>query len=261
MTRPILAAALLLLAPAFVVAQGGTDKPAAGPQDPKAAYDELVKAYDKAISDWQTEAQAAVKKAQAAGEKIPAIAMNPPTRELIGRAQELAGDYAGKDDAVRFLAFIIERATSERNAVKRAVETLASDHAKSKAIGAVLPSLDKAVNFGATEQVRALLDQIVSDPPDADCKAMALATRGTMGLQAARTDEERKAAEKDLREVAALTKDEKILARAKDGLFEIEHLQIGCTVPEIAGVDVEGTPFKLSDYRGKVVLLDFWGFW
>ena len=44
-------------------------------------------------------------------------------------------------------------------------------------------------------------------------------------------------------------------------LFEIEHLQVGCTAPDIAGVDVEGAAFKLSDYRGKVVLLDFWGFW
>ena len=24
---------------------------------------------------------------------------------------------------------------------------------------------------------------------------------------------------------------------------------------------LDGKPFKLSDYKGKVVLLDFWGFW
>jgi AhpC/TSA family len=28
--------------------------------------------------------------------------------------------------------------------------------------------------------------------------------------------------------------------------------------PEIDGEDLEGNHFKLSDYRGKVVLLDFW---
>jgi hypothetical protein len=28
--------------------------------------------------------------------------------------------------------------------------------------------------------------------------------------------------------------------------------------PEIEGVDVDGKAMKLSDYRGKVVLLDFW---
>ncbi len=35
----------------------------------------------------------------------------------------------------------------------------------------------------------------------------------------------------------------------------------GDFAPQIDGVDVDGLLFKLSDYRGKVVLLDFWGFW
>ncbi|MFO1076423.1 MAG: hypothetical protein U1E73_01710 [Planctomycetota bacterium] len=30
---------------------------------------------------------------------------------------------------------------------------------------------------------------------------------------------------------------------------------------DIAGVDLDGVAFKLSDYKGKVVLLDFWGDW
>jgi hypothetical protein len=34
---------------------------------------------------------------------------------------------------------------------------------------------------------------------------------------------------------------------------------IGKPAPEIEGKDVDATPFKLSDYRGKVVMLDFWG--
>ena len=31
--------------------------------------------------------------------------------------------------------------------------------------------------------------------------------------------------------------------------------------PEIKGEDVDGKSFKLSDYRGKVVVIDFWGDW
>ena len=38
-------------------------------------------------------------------------------------------------------------------------------------------------------------------------------------------------------------------------------LDIGKEVPEIEGEDVDGVNFKLSDYRGKVVVLDFWGDW
>ena len=37
--------------------------------------------------------------------------------------------------------------------------------------------------------------------------------------------------------------------------------RVGQLAPEIAGQDLDGTQFKLSDYRGKVVLLDFWGDW
>ena len=40
-----------------------------------------------------------------------------------------------------------------------------------------------------------------------------------------------------------------------------EDLAIGKVAPEIQGVDGDGMPFKLSDYRGQVVLLDFWGDW
>ncbi|MCA9291862.1 MAG: redoxin domain-containing protein [Phycisphaerales bacterium] len=38
-------------------------------------------------------------------------------------------------------------------------------------------------------------------------------------------------------------------------------LAVGKTAPEIEGVDQDGKPMKLSDYRGKVVLVDFWGDW
>jgi peroxiredoxin len=41
----------------------------------------------------------------------------------------------------------------------------------------------------------------------------------------------------------------------------MRNLVIGKPAPEIAGEDVEGKKFKLSDYRGKVVVLDFWGHW
>ncbi len=261
MSRPVLAALLLLFTPTFVVAQSADATTAVTQQDPQAAYDELVKAFNKAISDWQTEARAAVKKAQEEGSKIPAMAMQPPTKEWIAKAQELAGEHAGKDNAVRFLAFVLKNATNERNAVKKAIETLASDHAKSAAIVDVVPFLANGTRFGATKQVLALLDELVSNHADANCKAQALVTRGGLRLQMARTPEDRKSAEKDLRDVAGITKDADLLAQAKDALFEIENLQVGCKAPEIAGVDVEGVEFKLSDYRGKVILLDFWGFW
>lgn len=49
--------------------------------------------------------------------------------------------------------------------------------------------------------------------------------------------------------------------RAKDALFELQHLSVGKEAPEITAEDLDGVEFKLTDYRGKVVLLDFWGNW
>ena len=45
---------------------------------------------------------------------------------------------------------------------------------------------------------------------------------------------------------------------AESELYEIRHLAIGMPVLEIEGEDQDGQRFKLSDYRGKVVLLYFW---
>ena len=47
-------------------------------------------------------------------------------------------------------------------------------------------------------------------------------------------------------------------AQAKTELYEIRHLSIGKQAQEIEGQDQDGKHFKLSDYRGKVVLLYFW---
>lgn len=41
----------------------------------------------------------------------------------------------------------------------------------------------------------------------------------------------------------------------------IENFKMGAPAPEIAGQDLDGVKFKLSEYRGKVVMLDFWGYW
>ncbi|HZN58021.1 MAG TPA: hypothetical protein VFD71_08105 [Planctomycetota bacterium] len=46
--------------------------------------------------------------------------------------------------------------------------------------------------------------------------------------------------------------------KAEAELYQIRNLAIGRPAPEIVGEDQDGKPLKLSDYRGKVVLLDFW---
>jgi hypothetical protein len=48
--------------------------------------------------------------------------------------------------------------------------------------------------------------------------------------------------------------------RTRAELFEIRNLSVGKEAPDIEGEDQDGKRFKLSDYRGKVVLLDFWSY-
>lgn len=38
-------------------------------------------------------------------------------------------------------------------------------------------------------------------------------------------------------------------------------IEVGNISPEIEGRDIDGKAFKLSDYHGKVIVLDFWGHW
>ena len=52
-----------------------------------------------------------------------------------------------------------------------------------------------------------------------------------------------------------------IAKRAEGKLFAAQNLGIGKVAPEIVGKDVDGNEMKLSDYRGKVVVIDFWGDW
>jgi hypothetical protein len=49
--------------------------------------------------------------------------------------------------------------------------------------------------------------------------------------------------------------------RAKAIVGTLENLAVGKVAPDFETKDQYGKSFKLSDYRGKVVLIDFWGFW
>jgi|GEM_PF-169955 len=53
------------------------------------------------------------------------------------------------------------------------------------------------------------------------------------------------------------------IAAALKALAEsvVQTLALGSVAPEIVGKDLEGKRLKLSDYRGKVVMLEFWAGW
>jgi thiol-disulfide isomerase/thioredoxin len=49
--------------------------------------------------------------------------------------------------------------------------------------------------------------------------------------------------------------------QAGDDLFELLHLTIGQVAPELKGEDFDDHEIKLSNYRGKVVVINFWASW
>jgi TolA-binding protein len=49
--------------------------------------------------------------------------------------------------------------------------------------------------------------------------------------------------------------------KAKNTIFAMDNLGVGKMAPDFTATDQDGVDFKLSDYRGKVVVVAFWGFW
>lgn len=54
---------------------------------------------------------------------------------------------------------------------------------------------------------------------------------------------------------------ERLVEDARGYLYEFEHLCPGQPVPHFARNDIDGNRIDIADYRGCVVLLDFWASW
>ena len=165
MSKSVAALLLLMCPPPVALAQSPPTTPTATKQDPQAAYHQLVKDMDQAVEEWRTAA--------------PDVATEvpPQIKKVIERACKLADEYAGKDDAVRFLAFICKRPYQQKDALRMAVKRLA-EHAESELIGDALDHLQSAIHFGSKADVDALLDAVVKRNKTADCLAHALLVRG-----------------------------------------------------------------------------------
>jgi len=122
----------------------------------------------------------------------------------------------------------------------------------------IVPQLQWSDSPEAEKLLRAAMEQ----SSNRQQKGVAQLTLGTYLKNRNRTAD----AEKLLDDVAKNYADVKVgrssLAdQANNVLFEVRNLAIGKTAPEITGESVDGKPMKLSDYKGKVVVLDFFGDW
>jgi thiol-disulfide isomerase/thioredoxin len=93
-----------------------------------------------------------------------------------------------------------------------------------------------------------LIEQIIAEDPDIVRTFVVQEDPGKLSICRSRT--------------AELGQDATTYATIADAMrFELEHLQKGQVVPEIDGKDADGIEFKLSDYRGRVLLLMFSANW
>ena len=189
-----------------------------------------------------------------------------PDLEFVPRGLALARRAKGTDDGVRAAAFVVQHGANAQGEIKKAAQ-----EALELALGAGLdrPALAEMavwIRFGAwglgEEKAVALLRTMAEKAGAPDARAAGLLNLAIHRNDGAEVGEkERTEALAMLHRVLAEHAKSPSAKEAAGYVFELEHLQVGMTAPDFEAVDGDGAKFRLSDYRGTVVLLDFWGFW
>lgn len=97
---------------------------------------------------------------------------------------------------------------------------------------------------------------------DEQVRAQFLAQLGEALCETAGTDEaQRERGLALMRELVEREPDSQMARRMRGKILRYTELLVGKRAPDFEAVDVEGNSFRLSDSLGKVVVLDFWGFW
>jgi len=179
------------------------------------------------------------------------------TGKFASRFLELAEKHADEPIAFDALVWAVEN-DRQGDVGKQAAKAITSKHLDHPKIVRVCERLGRSIVPAAETFLQAVLDRSDRD------ETQAYAAYG-LALVMLRRSEERNATAEAL--LARVAQDyEKVAngALAKSAareLFVIQHLSIGCEAPEIKGEDIDGVLFHLAEYRGKVVVLDFWGNW
>jgi hypothetical protein len=249
--------ALLLIFPtaaSSAPAADENDKTEPAASTPAGQYEALINEYQKAQQEFSSDYTAA--KTDEEREKLSS--KYPQAEAYSRRLLELARKHPKDPVAFDALAWVV---TNDRygERINETLEILLRDHVESEKLGQVA----QAMVYSSAREPAKTLENIVEKNPHREVKGIATYT---LGLVKKGQDKEPEA-EKLFEQVVEKFGDVRdgfrgTLADAARGqLYEIRNLAIGKVAPEIEGEDVGGRSFKLSDYRGKVVVIDFWGDW
>jgi thiol-disulfide isomerase/thioredoxin len=279
---------LLLLWPAAPAADEPKEKtPADQYQALARKYEDAVKVYRKAAREATTQEEL---------DKINAEQYPDPAK-YGQRFLQLAEKYPDDPAAIDALTWVVQHPArgqvGKESARARALDVLLKDYARSDRIGPVCMVL----GFYDVPTDEAFLRAVLEKNANHDVQGLAtmalalkLKNAAEMGKQVKDHPGLQKQYEKVfgadvLKELMArdpnklATEMEQLFQRVVDKyadvkyvrgtvgnaaeaeLFEIQKLAIGKPVPDIEASDADGKSYKLSDYRGKVVVLDFWATW
>lgn len=265
MSRIVVWVGPALLATALVAQQQPADASAPRGAPPAAERYAALQADQKKMMDeymaMAREASAKAKEAKAEGKPVPAMPLRPDATPLVERAQAAAKDYAGTDDAVQFLVFIVRNAGGKGEAVTTAFETLAEKHLDHEALGQIAPQFPYLSRNVGEEKAPQLLDRFAKSA-NPDVRGWVAYVRHQKTIEEAeRTGSAYRTAKAELQKAAEVAKDERLKNEISSAIEIREKFSVGLIAPDIEGQDLDGVSFKLSDYKGKVVFLDFWGDW
>ncbi len=253
-----------LIATVLVAQQGSPDPTPAKPATAAERMTALEAAQQKIVADWRQaskEAAAKAAEAKADGKPVPAMAMRPDFAPLLEQANAAATAFAGTDDAVKFLLFIVQNGSGKREAITAALDTLTEKHVDNAALselGQMIPFLSRMVAADKAETFLARLAKS-SNP---DVRGWVLMAQHKAAIETGeRESDAYKTAKMELLKAAELASDAGLKAEITGAIDLREKFGAGNVAPDIEGEDLDGVAFKLSDYKGKVIFLDFWGDW
>ncbi len=241
----------------------------------KRVHDELRAAYDAEFAryraaqsalyesaEWKEAAQNRDRDKQ---NELRAALPEPDADEHARRALEAAAKFDGARDQALLHALAFELARSG-DIARDAILALATKHPTHDALfGATLDLAWRGPVIGE-DGFATVVERILAGAAPAPVKANALYARAsgllrTVGKETDLSDEQRAAYEADRARILEIAPDSIAAYRVDGPRFEQERLQIGMVAPNIVGVDLHGEPLTLEQFRGKVVVLDFWGDW
>jgi hypothetical protein len=247
-----------------------TPKPASAPPDPTVELKAIHDAAERAIGEAIKAVMAAKSETQTSKIKEDAIST---LATLHGRAIELAAKHPRDPVALKALEWVANyRGPGPQTPqVANALVILRRDHSRDLGLADVCENLGRL----DSPESEAFLRSVAAENPVPAVQAVALYNLAlllhhradSIGSDRPReADRYSREAEQTLVRVASAYGREKtgkrtFADRAKSALDEFKHLSVGKPAPIIEGEDADGKRFKLSDYQGKVVLLDFWAGW